>query len=76
MFWGYIIGLYGKGIHLFWEKAWGSISSPSYCEHILPLVAEYMAPHPGLSFQQDNAGAHAAAATTLAFLSRGIHPIK
>jgi hypothetical protein len=35
-----------------------------------------MQSHPGLVFQQDNAGAHVAAATTLRFLYYGIHPIK
>jgi hypothetical protein len=76
MFWGCISGRYGKGIHLFWEKSWGNINLASYCEHVLPLLKEYMQSHPGLVFQQDNAGAHAAAATTLRFLYHGIHPIK
>jgi len=35
-----------------------------------------MQSHPGLVFQQDNAGAHAVAARTLRFLYHGIHPIK
>ncbi len=42
MFWGGILGLWGKGPGLFWEKNWGIIKSESYCEHIVPLMADYM----------------------------------
>ena len=35
-----------------------------------------MQANPGLVFQQDNAGPHAAAATTLRLIGLGIHPIK
>ena len=76
MFWGCISGRYGKGDCLFWEKEWGNINANSYCEHTLPVVQEYMRLHPGLSFQQDNAGPHAAAFTTFQFIYAGIHVIK
>ena len=61
MFWGCISGKYGKGLGIFWEKAWGPITEESYSRHIIiPQLAEYMKEHPGLQFQQGNAGWHAA----------------
>jgi hypothetical protein len=76
MFWGSISGRYGKGAYLFWEKDWGNINQTTYCEYTLPVVQEYMQTHPGLLFQQDNAGPHAAAGTTFAFMCAGITVIK
>lgn len=76
MFWGCISRKYRKGPHLFWKKAWKNITAASYSEHILPLLEKYIAVHPGLWFQQDNAGPHAAVYTTFQFMCAGIEPIK
>jgi Transposase. len=74
MFWGGISGLWGKGPGLFWEKSWGTINSESYCEHIVPLMADYVNSR-GLLLMQDNAGGHAAG-DTLAFMrEKGLMPI-
>lgn len=75
MFYGSISGLYRKGPSVFWLKEWGSINSVSYCEHILPVVRDYIASHPGLVFQQDDASGHASAYTKLRFIGQGIQPI-
>ena len=76
MFWGCISGRYGKGPHLFWEKAWKNITAVSYSEHILPVLEEYIGIYPGLAFQQDNAGPYTAAYTTFQFMCSGIKVIK
>lgn len=73
MFWGSISGLYGKGPGLFWEKDWGTITSASYCEHVLPIVEQYARGH--LYFMQDNAAAHGARATRAEIKRRGLHMI-
>jgi hypothetical protein len=75
-FWGCISGRYGKGIYMFWEKSWGNITANSYCDYILPLLEEYMRTHPGLIFQQDNTGAHAAAYTTFQFMCSRLQVLK
>jgi len=75
MYWGCISGLYGKGVGLFWKKSWGSINSKSYCERVVPLIAEYFQQHPGLQFQQDNASGHASQYTKEHFALHGIQPI-
>ena len=75
MFLGCISGLYGKGFGVFWEKSWGTITKESYSEHIVPKIAEYMAAHSGLQFQQDNAGGHAAAFTMETMAMYGLRPI-
>jgi hypothetical protein len=67
MFWGCISGKYGKGLGIFWEKSWGPITKESYSQHIIPQLAEYMKEHPGLQFQQDNAGGHTAQYTYAQF---------
>ena len=76
MFWGCISGRYGKGPHLFWEKAWKNITAVSYSKHILPVLKEYIGIYPGLAFQQDNAGPYTAAYTTFQFMCSGIKVIK
>jgi transposase len=62
MFWGSISELYSKGPGLFWEKDWGTISSESYCQHIVPVLAQYI-DRTRLILMQDNAKGHAAKAT-------------
>ena len=74
MFWGCISGLYGKGPGIFWEKDWGSITSASYLEHIVPTLEVYMLPR-GLIFIQDNASSHSANATIAELQRRGLNPI-
>jgi hypothetical protein len=56
---GLISGLFGKGPELFWEKSWGTIKPASYCEHIVPLMADYVNRR-WLVLMQDDAGEHAA----------------
>jgi transposase len=75
MFWGCISGKYGKGIGIFWEKEWKSINKFSYCERIVPRVAEYLSTYSGLYFQQDNAPGHASGFTREVFNLYGICPI-
>ena len=74
MFWGCISGLYGKGLGVFWEKDWGTITSDSYLQRIAPLVQHY-ALHRGLIYMQDNASGHSAKATIEALEAMGIKPI-
>ncbi len=74
MFWGGILGLYGKGPGLFWERKWGTITLESYCEHIVPLIADYIN-RGGLLLVQDNARGHVAR-DTLAFMrEKGLVPL-
>lgn len=74
MFWGCISGLYGKGLGVFWEKQWGTITSDSYLQRIAPLVQQY-ALHRGLVYMQDNASGHSAKATVQGLETMGIKPI-
>lgn len=74
MFWGGISGAWGKGPGRFWEKDWGKITSESYCQHIVPLVAEYTSRW-RLTLMQDNASGHAAKATMEEMERKGIRPI-
>ena len=62
MFWGSISGLYGKGPALFWEKDWGTITSASYCQHIVSVLGHYIE-RTKLVLMQDNAKGHLAKAT-------------
>jgi ketohexokinase/beta-glucosidase len=74
MFWGSISGLYGKGPGIFWEKDWGSISSASYCQHIVPTLTGYCHEN-RLLLMQDNASSHSSQATRAELRLRGISPI-
>jgi hypothetical protein len=38
MFWGCFSGAAGKGPGIFWEKEWGTITSESYCQYIVPII--------------------------------------
>ena len=53
---------------MFWEKNWGTISSASYCQRIVPTLAQYI-DRTRLTLMQDNASGHAAR-DTLAELRR------
>jgi transposase len=70
MFWGCILGKYGKGEGLFWEKEWKTITKATYTKHMLPVVWRYIFNHLGLKFQQDGGPGHIAAVQYLA--DRGI----
>jgi ketohexokinase/beta-glucosidase len=74
MFWGSISGLYGKGPGLFWEKDWGTITSESYCQHIVPILAQYI-DRTRLILMQDNAAGHAAKATLQHMREHNLIPI-
>lgn len=74
MFWGGISGACGKGPGLFWEKDWGTITSESYCRHIVPIIAQYTSRW-RLFFMQDNASGHAAKATLEEMEKWGLRPI-
>jgi transposase len=80
MFWGSFNGSV-KGPALFWEKDWGSITSESYCQHVVPLIEGWIRlnerqDHPQrLFFMQDNAKAHYAAATRADLQERDIQVI-
>lgn len=74
MFWGAISGWYGKGPGLFWEKDWGTITSESYCQHIVPILADYCN-RTRLFFMQDNSLGHAAQATIACMREMNLIPI-
>ena len=69
-------GKYGKGPSLFWEKAWKTITSQTYCEHTFPVVWNYLynseTPYMELRFQQDGGSGHNAAATLIYMKDRGV----
>jgi len=73
MFWAGISG-FGKGPCIFWEKDWGTITSESYCNHIVPIMAEYVS-QTRLIPMQDNASGHAAQATLAFMREKGLVPI-
>lgn len=74
MFWGGISGRFRKGPGLFWEKGWRTINLQSYCEHVVPLMADYVR-RGGLLLMQDNARGHAAKDTLAYMRSLGLVPI-
>jgi ketohexokinase/beta-glucosidase len=73
MFWGGISGL-GKGPGIFWEKSWGTINYQSYCEHIVPILEDYIR-RTGLVLIQDNATGHAAKDTIAIMAQKSLYPI-
>jgi len=79
MFWGCMRGKYGKGVGLFWEKAWKTITQDTYCEHTFPVIWNYLYnssnPHLGLKFQQDGGPGHTAAYTMAYMKARGVVPV-
>ena len=75
MFWGCISGRYGKGVGLFWEKEWKTITKESYSERVIPRISEYLQAHSDLLFQQDNGHGHAAGYTHDQFKKHDITPI-
>ncbi len=71
----YIINLFLIGPLVIWEPGWGKINKENFILRIVPVIHEYMATHPGLIFQQDNAGAHKARITQIELRNRGIEPM-
>lgn len=78
MFWG-CFNASQKGPSVFWEKEWGSITSESYCQHIVPVIEGWIRLNERegrhLTFMQDNARAHWAAATREELRQRSIELI-
>ena len=74
MFWGSFIGS-EKGPFLVWNKRWGSLTTKSYCERILPLIVSAREAHPNMSLMQDGAPCHAALNTMEKLQEVGIRPI-
>jgi transposase len=74
LFWGCFSGMAGKGPGIFWEKERGTITSESYCQHIVPIVDGWfrLMAVEGHIFMQDNARPHAAKATREELEERGI----
>jgi transposase len=60
---------------IFWDPKWGNIDRKAFIKHIVPVLDSYMRSHPGLLFQQDNAGAHGARDTQTELRNRGIEVI-
>ncbi|KAI1007552.1 hypothetical protein K3495_g672 [Podosphaera aphanis] len=74
MFWGCIAGT-EQGASLFWEKEWGTITSDTYSQRIVPLIHGMVSMKSQLSVMQDNAPAHASAATMNELRERSITTI-
>ena len=71
MFWGCIAGT-EQGASLFWEKEWGTITSDTYSQKIVPLIHGMVPMKPQLSVMQDNAPAHTSAVTMNELRERSI----
>jgi transposase len=76
MFWGSFYGA-TKGPCVVWEKDWGSITSASYREHVVPLIHDQIQRYSQETGQeliliQDNAPSHNARATREELRRRGI----
>ncbi|KAI0993491.1 hypothetical protein K3495_g14693 [Podosphaera aphanis] len=74
MFWGSFAGI-EEGPCLFWEKKWGSITSESYSQRIVPLIDGMVTMRPWVSVMQDNAPSYSATGTIEEFQERFITPI-
>ncbi|KAI0994037.1 hypothetical protein K3495_g14146 [Podosphaera aphanis] len=75
MFWGSFTGK-EEGPCLFWEKEWGSITSDSYCQRIVPLIDGMVSMRPWISVMQDNAPPYVASKTIEEFQERIITTIE
>lgn len=75
MFWGCFHGT-TRGPGIVWEKNWGTINAKSYSEHVVPVITHYIHTHPGLTFQQDNAGGHTAGSIYRQFEEMGVPLLK
>jgi len=70
MIWGSISGA-GTGPMVIWEKDWGTVTAQSYCEHTVPVAAEYLKAFPELIFMHDLAPGHKAKLTQEALKKAG-----
>ena len=62
---------------IFWEKSWGKISSASFIQHVVPVLAEFAAQEEQITAQphqvvQDRAPSHVAHATLTEMHNRGL----
>lgn len=85
MFWGSFSGR-GKGPSISWEKEWGTITTETFCERIVPLIDGWVqlcaSPHiianhesliaENLMLMQDNAPLHASCDTRQELEERGV----
>lgn len=58
-----------------WDEKWGTITSKTYCEFIVPKIQQHLREHPELMLQQDNAPAHTAKVTRAEYEYYGIIPM-
>src|SRR3954453_9548114 len=63
---------------VFWEKPWGKITSASYIQHVVPILAEFVAHEEQATAQshqvvQDRASSHTARGTITEMQNRGLH---
>jgi hypothetical protein len=63
---------------VFWEKPWGKITSASYVQHVVPILAEFVAHEEQATAQpyqvvQDGASSHTARGTITEMQNRGLH---
>jgi hypothetical protein len=63
---------------VFWEKPWGKITSASYVQHVVPILAEFVAHEEQVTAQphqvvQDGASSHTARGTITEMQNRGLH---
>ncbi|KAJ5700997.1 hypothetical protein N7493_003005 [Penicillium malachiteum] len=76
MVWACFAGRF-KGPLVIWDPAWGSITSASYIEHIIPVIEEFneFLWSKGIDayLMQDGAGPHHAYTTTAEFYDRDIN---
>lgn len=81
LFWGCFSGDGGRGPGLFWQKDWGTVTSETYQENVLPLVDGWIREQEAQNghaviFMQDGAPGHSAQATTLNMNDRGIQSVR
>ncbi|KAJ5634578.1 hypothetical protein N7528_002420 [Penicillium herquei] len=76
MVWACYAGRF-KGPLVIWDPAWGTITSASYIEHIVPVIEEFneflWSKGIDACLMQDGAGAHRAYATSAKFYDRDIN---
>jgi hypothetical protein len=63
---------------VFWEKRWGKITSASYTQHVVPILAEFVAYEEQVTAQphqvvQDGAPSYTARVTITEMQNRGLH---
>ena len=74
MFWG-CFSRSTKELCVFWKKEWDKINKKFYCEHIVPVIHDWMRMKQNLFFMQNNASGHAAKYTREELENRDIRVI-